>query len=30
MELGRDMLTTYPDASEEGRVRPIRSILREC
>ena len=27
MELGPDMITTYPSADEEGRVRPIRSIL---
>ncbi|QRW12822.1 glycosyltransferase family 1 protein [Ceratobasidium sp. AG-Ba] len=27
IELSHDMLTTYPDASDEGRVRPIRSIL---
>ncbi|CAE6528266.1 unnamed protein product [Rhizoctonia solani] len=27
IELSHDMVTTYPDASDEGRVRPIRSIL---
>ncbi|KAG9093378.1 hypothetical protein FRC06_011543, partial [Ceratobasidium sp. 370] len=27
IELSHDMITTYPDASDEGRVRPIRSIL---
>ncbi|KAJ9093731.1 hypothetical protein QFC21_006327 [Naganishia friedmannii] len=27
MELGPDMITTYPSADEEGRVRPIRSVL---
>ncbi|CAE6388704.1 unnamed protein product [Rhizoctonia solani] len=27
IELTHDMITTYPDASDEGRVRPIRSIL---
>ncbi|KAJ9123072.1 hypothetical protein QFC22_001261 [Naganishia vaughanmartiniae] len=27
MELGPDMITTYPGADEEGRVRPIRSVL---
>ncbi|QRW25287.1 glycosyltransferase family 1 protein [Rhizoctonia solani] len=26
-ELSHDMITTYPDASDEGRVKPIRSIL---
>ncbi|KAG8688081.1 hypothetical protein FRC11_006092 [Ceratobasidium sp. 423] len=26
-ELSHDMITAYPDASDEGRVRPIRSIL---
>lgn len=27
MELSADMLTTYPSADEEGRVKPLRSIL---
>ncbi|KAJ1305985.1 hypothetical protein OPQ81_010700 [Rhizoctonia solani] len=27
IELSHDMISTYPDASDEGRVRPIRSIL---
>ncbi|KAH7334669.1 hypothetical protein B0J17DRAFT_86825 [Rhizoctonia solani] len=27
IELSHDMITTYPDASDEGRIRPIRSIL---
>ncbi|KAF8756555.1 Glycosyltransferase family 28 N-terminal domain [Rhizoctonia solani] len=27
IELSHDMITTYPDASDEGRVKPIRSIL---
>ncbi|CCO32951.1 sterol 3beta-glucosyltransferase [Rhizoctonia solani AG-1 IB] len=27
IELSHDMITSYPDASDEGRVRPIRSIL---
>ncbi|KAG9121241.1 hypothetical protein FRC07_002884 [Ceratobasidium sp. 392] len=27
IELSPDMITTYPDASDEGRVRPIRSML---
>lgn len=29
MELGPEMITTYPSADEEGRVKPLRSILRE-
>lgn len=30
MELDSEMITTYPSADEEGRVKPLRSILREC
>jgi hypothetical protein len=29
MELDNEMITTYPSADEEGRVKPLRSILRE-
>lgn len=29
VELSHDMITTYPDASDEGRVKPIRSVLCE-
>jgi sterol 3beta-glucosyltransferase len=29
MELDSEMITTYPSADEEGRVKPLRSILRE-
>ena len=29
MELDAEMITTYPSADEEGRVKPLRSILRE-
>ncbi|CAE6534369.1 unnamed protein product [Rhizoctonia solani] len=27
IELSNDMITSYPDASDEGRIRPINSIL---
>ena len=27
VELSHDMITTYPDSTDEGRVRPIRSLL---
>lgn len=30
MEITLDMITTYPKGDEVGRVRPLRSILREC
>ena len=30
MELGPEMVTTYPSGDEDGRVRPLRSLLCEC
>ena len=29
MELSAEMVTTYPSADEAGRVRPLRSVLRQ-
>lgn len=29
IELSHDMITTYPDSTDEGRIRPIRSLLCE-
>ena len=28
MEVSAEMITTYPNGNETGRVRPLRSILR--
>lgn len=29
MELGGEMVTTYPDSSREGRTRPLKTLMRE-
>ena len=29
LEIGAEMLSTFPDSSKEGRTRPLKSLMRE-